>query len=55
MSNKENFNMNDIEDIASTWKTKDVNWDKIHRMRFANADQEITPPEDSFTEKLKKK
>ena len=55
MSNKENFNMNDIEDIASTWKTKDVNWDKIQRMRFANADQEIAPPEDCFTEKLKKK
>ena len=34
---------------------KDVNWDKIQRMRFANADQEITPPEDFFTEKLKKK
>ena len=45
--------MTDIGDIASEWK--DVNWDKIQRMRFANADQEIAPPEDCFTEKLKKK
>lgn len=55
MSEKENFDMTDIDDIASAWKTKDVNWDKIQRMRFANADQEIAPPEDSFTKKLKKK
>lgn len=53
MSEKENFDMTDLGDIASEWR--DVNWDKIQRMRFANADQEIAPPEDSFTEKLKKK
>ena len=53
MSEKENFDMTDLSDIASEWR--DVNWDKIQRMRFANADQEIAPPEDSFTEKLKKK
>lgn len=53
MNNKEEFNLSDLSDIASEWR--DVNWDKIQRMRFANADQEITPPKDSFTEKLKKK
>ena len=53
MSEKEKFDMTDIGDIASEWK--DVNWDLIQRLRFANADQEIAPPEDSFTEKLKKK
>ena len=53
MENKEEFDLNDINDIASEWRN--VNWDKIQRMRFANADQEIAPPKDSFTEKLKKK
>ena len=53
MENKKEFDLNDINDIASEWRN--VNWDKIQRLRFANADQEITPPKDSFTEKLKKK
>ncbi len=53
MKNKEEFDLNDINDIASEWRT--VSWDKIQRIRFANADHEITPPQDSFTDKLKKK
>ena len=47
MSEKENFDMTDIEDIASAWKTTDVNWNKIQRMRFANIDCEIDP-EDGY-------
>ena len=46
MSKKRQFDMSDIGDIASEWK--DVNWDLVQRMRFMNADSEITP-EDSYT------
>jgi hypothetical protein len=51
MSENEEFNITDINDIASQWK--EVSWDKIQRMRFANADQEIVP-NDSYTKKYKK-
>ena len=46
MSEKKQFNMSDIGDIASEWK--DVNWDLVQRMRFMNADSEIAP-DDSYT------
>ena len=48
---KKEFDMTDIDNVASQWK--DVSWDKIQRMRFANADQEIAP-DDSYTKKYKK-
>ena len=53
MNENEKFNMSDIGDIASEWKTDTVDWDKIQRMRFMNADQEIAP-DDSYTKKFKK-
>jgi len=43
---KKEFNMSDLGDIAREWK--DVNWDLVQRMRFMNADSEITP-DDSYT------
>ena len=46
--NKKKFDMTDIGDIASEWKTDTVNWDLIQRMRFMNADSEIDP-EDSYS------
>jgi len=49
MSNEKEFNMTDIGDIASEWKS--VNWDLIQRMRFMNADAEIDP-EDTFSPKF---
>ena len=45
MSDKKEFNITDIGDIASEWKN--VNWDLIQRMRFMNADAEIDP-EDGY-------
>jgi|TARA_R110002153_G_scaffold31173_1_gene95150 hypothetical protein len=48
---KKEFDMTDIDNVASQWK--DVSWDKIQRMRFVNADQEIAP-DDSYTKKYKK-
>lgn len=51
MTDKKEFDMTDIGDIASEWKN--VNWDLIQRMRFMNADAEIDP-EDGYSEgKLK--
>lgn len=35
------------DSIAGKWRTTEVNWDLIQRMRFANADAEI-PVEDSL-------
>ena len=50
MSKKEKFDMSDVSDIASEWRpSRGINWDKIQRVRFANADAEI-PFEDSFTD-----
>ena len=49
MTDKKEFNMTDIGDIASEWKS--VNWDLIQRMRFMNADAEIDP-EDTFSPKF---
>ena len=46
MTDKKDFDMTDIGDIASEWKN--VNWDLIQRMRFMNADAEIDP-EDSYS------
>tara|TARA_R110002050_G_scaffold185344_1_gene319342 strand:- start:302 stop:484 length:183 start_codon:yes stop_codon:yes gene_type:complete len=40
----------DISDLASEWRR--VNWDKIQRMRFMNADAEISP-DDKYTKKIK--
>tara|TARA_R110000868_G_scaffold76438_1_gene219787 strand:- start:571 stop:744 length:174 start_codon:yes stop_codon:yes gene_type:complete len=40
--------------IESTWKTSEVNWDKIQRMRFMNADAEIAP-NDKYTQEAIKK
>ena len=41
--------MSDIEGIRSTWKSSEgIDWDKIQRMRFMNADQEIAP-DDKYT------
>jgi hypothetical protein len=45
--NNKEFNMTDIGDIASEWKTDTVDWDLIQRMRFMNADAEIDP-EDGY-------
>lgn len=53
MSNEKEFNMTDIGDIAGEWKTDTVDWDKIQRMRFMNADAEIDP-EDTYSEEAKK-
>ena len=55
-SDKEEFtsSMTDLDDISSKWKTDDIDWDKIQRIRFANADAEIDP-EDSYSRKWKKK
>ena len=51
MTDKKEFDMTDIGDIASEWKN--VNWDLVQRMRFMNADAEIDP-EDGYSEgKLK--
>ena len=53
-SDKEEFtsSMTDLDDISSEWKK--VDWDKIQRLRFMNADAEIDP-EDSYSRKWKKK
>ena len=53
---KEEFisSMTDIDDISSKWRTDEINWDRIQRIRFANADAEIDP-EDSYSRKWKKK
>ena len=48
---KKEFDMTDMNNVASQWK--DVSWDKIQRMRFANVDQVIAP-NDSYTTKHKK-
>ena len=40
--------------IESTWETSEVNWDKIQRMRFMNADSEIAP-NDKYTQEAIKK
>ena len=40
--------------IESTWETSEVNWDKIQRMRFMNADAEIAP-NDKYTREIIKK
>ena len=53
MSNEKEFNMTDIGDIAGEWKTDTVDWDKIQRMRFMNADAEIDP-EDSYSKGTQK-
>jgi len=46
---KKEFDMTDVEsDISRKWKTDEVNWDLIQRMRFMNADAEI-PVDDSLT------
>jgi hypothetical protein len=52
---KEEFisSMTDIDDISSQWRTDEINWDRIQRIRFANADAEIDP-EDSYSRKWKK-
>mgnify|MGYP003624177056 FL=1 len=52
---KEEFisSMTDIDDISSKWRTDEINWDRIQRIRFANADAEIDP-EDSYSRKWKK-
>ncbi len=52
MDNNKEFNMTDIGDIASEWKTDIVDWDLIQRMRFMNADHEIAP-DDNFADRLK--
>ena len=31
-----------------------IDWDWLQRRRFANADSEITPPEDKYSKKIKK-
>ena len=51
MTDKKDFDMTDIGDIASEWKN--VNWDLIQRMRFMNADAEIDP-EDSYSQGTQK-
>ena len=50
MSNKKDFDMNDIDStIGTTCKpSSGINWDAIQRMRFMNADAEIDP-EDSYS------
>ena len=51
---KKEFNMNDISSIAEEWKpSRGINWDKIQRMRFMNADAEIDP-EDGYSKGEKK-
>jgi len=46
---KKQFNMNDMSSIAEEWKpSRGINWDKIQRLRFINADSEM-PVEDSYT------
>jgi hypothetical protein len=51
MTDKKEFDMTDIGDIASEWKN--VNWDLVQRMRFMNADAEIDP-EDSYSKGTQK-
>jgi|TARA_R110001592_G_scaffold143023_1_gene365516 hypothetical protein len=49
MAKQKQFDMSDIEGIRSTWKPSEgIDWDKIQRMRFMNADQEIAP-DDKYT------